>query len=73
MNITDNLLAPQHQQCILSIIFSNNAGQSDPLIHTLSTLQTTTSKLTTHCIDLVTSSYVSHTKFFWWNNNNTYI
>ena len=38
LNITDNqtLPAPQHQLCNLSIIFSNNAGQSDPLIRTLS-------------------------------------
>ena len=36
MNITDSLLAPQHQQCTLSIIFSNNVGQGDPLIFTLS-------------------------------------
>ena len=36
VNITDKLLAPQHQQCILSIIFSNNARHSDPLIYTLS-------------------------------------
>ena len=36
MNITDSLSAPQHQQCTLSIIFSNNVGQSDPLIINLS-------------------------------------
>ena len=38
MNITDSqpLSAPQYQFCNLSIIFSNNAGQSDPLIRTLS-------------------------------------
>ena len=36
MNITDSLLAPQHQQCILSIMFINNVGHSDMLIHILS-------------------------------------
>ena len=36
MNITDSLLAPQHQQCALSAIFSNNAGQSYPMIFNLS-------------------------------------
>ena len=36
MNITDNLLGPQHQQYTLSIIFSNIVGQSDPLIFYLS-------------------------------------
>ena len=36
MNITDNLSAPKHQLCTLSITFSNNAGHSDPLIRTLS-------------------------------------
>ena len=36
INVIDSLLAPKHQQCTLSIIFINNAGQSDPLIRTLS-------------------------------------
>ena len=36
MNITDSLLAPQHKLCILSTIFSNNVGQSYPLIFNLS-------------------------------------
>ena len=36
MNITDNLLAPRHQVCILFIALSNNAGHTDPLIDTLS-------------------------------------
>ena len=34
-NITDSqpLLAPQHQQCSLSIKFSDNVGHSNPLIY----------------------------------------
>ena len=36
MNITDSLLAPQHLLCTLSISFSNNVGQSDPLKFNLS-------------------------------------
>ena len=35
INITDSLLDPKHQQCTIRIIFSNNAGHSDPLIHTI--------------------------------------
>ena len=39
MNISDSLLAPQHQFRTLSIIFSNSVGQSDPWLFTLSKIE----------------------------------
>ena len=39
MNIADNLLAPRYQLCTLFIIFSNNVGQNDPLMFTLSKIE----------------------------------
>ena len=38
MNITDSIIAPQNQQCNLSIVFINTVGLSDSLILTLSKL-----------------------------------
>ena len=38
MNITGNIIAPQNQQCNLSIVFINTVGFSDSLIFTLSKL-----------------------------------
>ena len=36
MNITGSVLAPQNQECILSIVFSNQVGSSDPFTLSLS-------------------------------------
>ena len=32
MNITGSVLVPQYQQCNISIVFSNEAGSSEPFI-----------------------------------------
>ena len=36
MNITGSVLVPQNQECILSIVFSNQVGSSEPFTLTLS-------------------------------------
>ena len=35
-NITGSVLVPQNQECILSIVFSNQVGNSEPFELTLS-------------------------------------
>ena len=36
MNITGSVLVPQNQECILSIVFSNDVGSSEPFTLTFS-------------------------------------
>ena len=36
INITGSVLVPQNQGCILSIVFSNEVGSSEPFTLTLS-------------------------------------
>ena len=36
MNIIGSVLVPQNQECILSIVFSNEVGHSEPFTLTLS-------------------------------------
>ena len=36
MNIAGSVLVPQNQKCILSIVFSNQVGSSEPFTLTLS-------------------------------------
>ena len=36
MNITGSVLVPQNQECILSVVFSNQVGSSEPFTLALS-------------------------------------
>ena len=35
-NITGSVLVPQNQECVLSVVFSNQVGSSEPFTLTLS-------------------------------------
>ena len=58
-NITGLISVPQYQQCNMSIVFSNDAGSSEPLVLLLGELITTNKAIVPTLIDNTPQSIVT--------------